>query len=218
MKYSNMINQLESFKYSSNLKYDVAKNKKMAEYVPTKTSLNILKDIFNDITKNATNKQASRLIYGVYGTGKSSLLTVLASILNKTVSQETYSQFLNKAKSIDEQLTDEINNYLKNSNPYLIVPVDGYFKDFYQCIYYSTTKVLKQKNINYNLEEPYNEAISIIKKWCKEQDAGLDKLLNTLLKKHNIDTSTLVKQLFIFNPEALKIFKDIFRDNPWHRI
>lgn len=210
MKYSNMINQIESFKYSSNLKYDVSKNKKMIEYVPTKTSLSILKDIFNDITKNTKNKQASRLIYGVYGTGKSSLLTVLASILSKTASQETYSQFLNKAKLIDEQLVDEINNYLKSSSPYLIVPVDGYFEDFYQCIYYSTTRVLEQKNINYNLEEPYNEAISIIKKWRKEQNTGLNKLLNSLLKKHNIDISTLIKQLYIFNPNALKIFKDIF--------
>lgn len=164
MKYSDMINQIESFKYSSNLKYDLSKDKKMIEYIPTKTSLGILKDIFNDITQSIGNRQASRLIYGVYGTGKSSLLTVLASILNKTASKEAYSQFLNKTKLIDNQLAEEINSYLKDSNPYLIVPVDGYFEDFYQCIYYSITRVLEQENIYYNLQEPYNEATKIMEK------------------------------------------------------
>lgn len=210
MKYSDMINQIESFKYSSNLKYDLSKDKKMIEYIPTKTSLGILKDIFNDITQSIGNRQASRLIYGVYGTGKSSLLTVLASILNKTASKEAYSQFLNKTKLIDNQLAEEINSYLKDSNPYLIVPVDGYFEDFYQCIYYSITRVLEQENIYYNLQEPYNEATKIMEKWADGQDVGLNDLLNTSLRRHNIDVPTLVRQLSVFNPNALEIFKSIF--------
>lgn len=210
MKYSDMINQIESFKYSSNLKYDLSQSRKIIEYIPTETSLCILKDIFYDLTQGIRNKQASRLIYGVYGTGKSSLLTVLASILNKTASEGAYLQFLNKAKLIDNQLAEEINSYLKNSDPYLIVPVDGYFEDFYQCIYYSMTRVLEQENIYYNLQEPYNEAIAIIEKWGNKQDVDLNDLLNASLKEYNTDVPTLVRQLSTFNLNALEIFKSIF--------
>lgn len=210
MKYSDMINQMESFKYSSNLKYDLFKNHKIIEYIPTKNSLNILKEMFINIVKNTRNKQASRLIYGAYGTGKSSFLTILASILGKTVSEEAYLQFSNKTKAIDKYLADEINNYLKNSKPYLIIPVDGYFEDFYQCIYYSITRALDQENIHYNLKEPYNEAIVIIKKWSRKENKDLNKLLSIFLKKYNTDISNLIEQLSFFNPDALKIFKNIF--------
>ena len=86
MKYKNMINQIEGFKYSANIKYDLKQDNRMLQYIPTQNSLSIFKDIFNDVIYgNMKNKQASRLIYGSYGTGKSHLMTVLACVLGKSI-------------------------------------------------------------------------------------------------------------------------------------
>ena len=69
MKYLDIIEQMESFKYSGNLKYDFFKDNKIIEYISTKNSLNILKEIFNNVTQDVQNKQTLRLIYGAYRTG-----------------------------------------------------------------------------------------------------------------------------------------------------
>lgn len=212
MKYTDMISQIESFKYSSNLKYDLFKDNKMIEYIPTKHIITILSEIFNDIIQGDEKGQASRLIYGAYGTGKSSFLTVLATILGKTAPKKINLQFLGKVQPIDKGLASEIDKYLENSRPYLIVPVDGYFEDFYQCIYYSLTKTLEQNKIQYRLEEPYNEAIEIINRWCAEGNDDFQNILAISLTNYNITISSLVKQLALYKTDALEIFKKVFFD------
>ncbi|WP_077369749.1 hypothetical protein [Anaerosalibacter sp. Marseille-P3206] len=213
MKYTNMINPIEGFKYSANIRYDLMQDNSILQYIPTQNSLKIFRDIFNDITNGGIgNKQASRLIYGSYGTGKSHLMTILASILGKLNSEKAYSIFEQKVACIDHKLAKDIHNYLDISLPFIIVPIDGSFNKFHECIYYSLTRALDEKKINYKLKDPYIEATQIIKNWKKEGNSDFYQLLEDSFSKYEIYANDLVTELMNFNPKALEIFKNIFYD------
>ena len=63
------------------------------------------------------NKQASRLIYGSYGTGKSHLMYLL--VFGKTKHRKSIFNFIEKVECIDNELAKDIRNYLDNSSPLL---------------------------------------------------------------------------------------------------
>ena len=213
MKYKNMINQMEGFKYSANIKYDLKQDNSILQYIPTQNSLSIFKDIFNNIThRDMKNKQASRLIYGSYGTGKSHLMTVLACILGKLNTERAYSIFIEKVECIDNELAKDIRNYLDNSSPFIIVPIDGSFNKFHECIYYSLIKILDEKKIHYKLKDPYIEATEIIENWNREGNSNFYQLVYNSFSKYEIEDDDLVTELMNFNPKALEIFKAIFYD------
>lgn len=212
MKYEDMIKQIESFKYSGNLKYDLYKDNKLTQYIPTQNSIKALKEIFTDVTTDHREKKAARLIYGAYGSGKSTFLTVLASILGKTSSKKGYFELLNKIKIIDGELYNSIITYTKKSLPYLIVPIDGFIENFHHNIYYSLDAVLKEKNISYKLKDPYIEAAKVVSKWGEESNGDLRNMINKNFLNHKIDKDSLIKKLSSFDPIALNIFKKIFYD------
>lgn len=213
MKYANMISQTEGFKYSVNIKYDLKQDNSMLQYIPTQNSLSIFNDIFNNIAYGDMNrKQASRLLYGSYGTGKSHLMTILASVLGKLNTEKTYSIFVEKVARMDEELAKNIRNFLDTSLSFIIVPIDGNFNKFHECIYYSLTKVLDEKNIHYKVKDPYLEAIEIIKNWEREADFNFYQLLYSSFSKYDIESKDLIIELMSFNPESLEIFKAIFKD------
>ena len=60
--YMDMIKQIEGFKYSSNIKYDLKKDNNIIQYIPTENSLEILRTMFQAITRDTiSNKQNARL-------------------------------------------------------------------------------------------------------------------------------------------------------------
>lgn len=212
MKYTNMIRQIEGFKYSANIRFDLMDDTSLLQYIPTQHNLDLLSEIFYSITMSGyRNRQASKLIYGPYGSGKSHLITIVASIIGKICSANNYEIFIEKVHRIDKNLAESFSNFLRNSSPFFIVPIDGSFSDFHECIGYSLTRILSENGIDCIFKDPYLEAIKIIKNWDQQGNSVFLDILNGFFAEQKVEKQSLIKELSNFNPHALEIFENIFQ-------
>ena len=67
-------------KYSANICFDLKNDERLSGFIPNQTTTEILAEYLYGIIENVDSVH-SRILYGSYGTGKSHLLTVLASVL-----------------------------------------------------------------------------------------------------------------------------------------
>ena len=101
-----------SFQKSVNLQLDQDNYERIGSYIPTRSSIAILKRYWN-IVSGKSGESASVLI-GPYGKGKSHLLLVLLALLHGSMERDQV--ILGKIEKIDPQLTEEIRQWIKQGN------------------------------------------------------------------------------------------------------
>ena len=84
-KLSQIVKLNGSFRNSINLYLNLNKKEKIDSYIPTKSSLNILKRYVDSVKKN---KDHSTILIGSYGKGKSHLLLILLAIVSMQRTKE----------------------------------------------------------------------------------------------------------------------------------
>ena len=92
-----------SFQKSVNLQLDLDNYERIGSYIPTRSSIAILKRYWN-IVSGKSGESASVLI-GPYGKGKSHLLLVLLAVLSMErtdKNSEIIKKLINKIKDVDE--------------------------------------------------------------------------------------------------------------------
>ncbi len=82
---SDIISVNESFKNAINLYLNLNKKDKILSYIPTQSSVRILKEYLISVYNN---KEQATLLIGPYGKGKSHLLLILLSILSMKRTEE----------------------------------------------------------------------------------------------------------------------------------
>ena len=80
MKLKEVIRIDEKFQHSINLKLDQMRKEPIENYIPTQASMKILCEYLGELT--GKKKEASTMLIGPYGKGKSHLLLVLMYLLN----------------------------------------------------------------------------------------------------------------------------------------
>lgn len=76
-----MIQIASGFQYSVNLRYDLEREEKIKDFIPTRTALNFLEDIMKSTRENSTER--ARVLVGAYGKGKSHMVLTMLSLLQK---------------------------------------------------------------------------------------------------------------------------------------
>ena len=74
---SNMISVASNFQYSVNIAYDLSNDDKLKNFIPTKSSLDLLKDIL--LSTNEKANERSRILIGAYGKGTGRIPFLLPS-------------------------------------------------------------------------------------------------------------------------------------------
>ncbi|MEA4821708.1 MAG: hypothetical protein VB122_05730 [Erysipelotrichales bacterium] len=208
MKYSDLIVQEHEYTYSANIQFDIENDKKLGRFIPNETTIDLLKEYFIDIIKPVSFNHA-RILYGSYGTGKSHFLTVLSDLLGKIhVNGLAYRTFLNRVEEFDENLRADIDAFVRESKPYLVVPIVFDFEDFDRCIYFSLRKVLDSKNIKVNLKSFYTYALELVGQW-KSKSESSNKLEQTCLE-NKITVEKLIEGLNSFDSRYQELFIKIF--------
>ena len=94
-----------SFQKSVNLQLDVDNYDRIGSYIPTRSSITILKRYWN-IVSGKSGESASVLI-GPYGKGKSHLLLVLLALLNDGKGDRT-KKTINKIEKVSKETAEKI--------------------------------------------------------------------------------------------------------------
>ncbi len=209
MKYSELVTRQKRYKYSANICFDLKNDERLVGFIPNQTTTEILAEYLYGIIENVDSVH-SRILYGSYGTGKSHLLTVLASILGHVNTDgEAFDKFVEAISRYNPGLAEFVVNYNKENMPYLVVPVYSDFDSFDQCISYSLKKELQNQGYDVHFDNYFNEAQSLFSTWESREDSRAR--LSEVCKEKSIDIDHVKRLLNEFDSSVETLFSDIFK-------
>ena len=218
MKLSDIVNINEKFQTSVNLKFDIDKKNKVREFIPSRSTVNILEEYLRDIFETETSK--SSLIVGAYGKGKSHLLLVLLNLLMNR-REDGWSDVINEliqkiskvklGKNSEEKAAAAgIREWLDRGYRYLPVII-SFGKDSLESSYLIA---LKQALYKYGLSDimpssQYTEAVKRIEQWKADYKETYELFKKEILQR-NFGVQSFMQGLSDSNEKILKIFCEIY--------
>lgn len=158
----------DNFKYSINLGFDIFKSDKIDGFIATKTSVEIIHEMLNEIV--AVNGQP-QLFIGPYGKGKSHLLLVLLQLLsgsNTEIKNELTKKLVAAKPEIKEQLTKI------DGKRYLPVVMTGGYEDFSSNLILKIKEELEANGVkDLRIDSAYDKAIKVLEQY--ELDKGVSE-------------------------------------------
>lgn len=161
--FDKMIKIEEGFQTSVNIAFDLTDDKKIREFIPTLSSIDIIEDIL--LSVNPSSTQRARILVGAYGRGKSHIILVLLSLLYKK-DATLFANLLEKVKAYNEKLYDYIKEYLNSSRKLLPVVIGGSSASLTQSFMSALQKTLERENLKDVMPEThFAAAVNTIQVW-----------------------------------------------------
>ncbi len=211
-KLSELVNFNTNFKSAINLYLSLNKPEKINNYIPTKSSLVILRDYLKAAN---TNIEQATLLIGPYGKGKSHLLLVCLSILSMKRTSENHKIVMELIKKVSDgsELGQEVGELIEKvwkSNRFLPVLIQDMQGDLRQSFLYAIHDSLKRENLKDILPETYySYALKRIDEWKKNFPNTYKDFVNELsIRSLNVDDFKL--ELSSFSQSALETFIGIY--------
>ena len=203
MQLKEIITINKRFQKSVNLQLDLGDIKRVKAYIPTRSSLEILKRYLRNLQENSGEN--ATILIGPYGKGKSHLLLVLLSLLEGK--QKELAEVIKQIKSVDKDTADVVNTLWKKKKPYLPVLVSGGERNLNQSFLYALREALERKGLSGLVPESnYSEAVKVIEKW-KQEYPQVYKRLGELLAEKGTAIKKLQQELKNMEKQALDIFE-----------
>lgn len=191
------------FQKSVNLQLDLGDRKKVESYIPTRSSLAILKRYLNNLQHG--NGENATILIGPYGKGKSHLLLVLLSLLEGK--QKELTDVVNRIKKVDKDTADAVKEIWKKKKSYLPVLISAGGRNLNQSFLFALQEALKRKHLSELIPDSnYSEAVKIIEKWKNDYPEVYERF-EQLLQEHKLTVKDLQKRLENMEEHALKIFE-----------
>lgn len=191
------------FQKSVNLQLDLGDRKKVESYIPTRSSLAILKRYLDNLQHG--NGENSTILIGPYGKGKSHLLLVLLSLLEGK--QKELTEVVGRIRKADKDTADAIKEIWKKKKSYLPVLISAGGRDLNQSFLFALQEALKRKQLSELIPDSnYSEAVKIIEKWKTDYPEVYERF-GQLLQEHKLTVKDLQKKLEHMEEHALKLFE-----------
>lgn len=211
-KLSEYISFNMNFKTSINLYLNLNKPEKIMSYIPTKSSLVIMRDYLKSVLENT--EQASLLI-GPYGKGKSHLFLVVLAVLSMPRNEENYKVITYLQSLVDDgsDIGMEVRNLIGNiwsENPMLPVLIQNIEGDLRQSFLYALNEALKRNGLDETFPDTYySYAIKRINEWNKDFHETYELFVSELGSR-NLNIGDFEVELSTFSRDALDIFMNIY--------
>ena len=193
------------FEKSINLQLDLNDVDKINGYIPTQSSVAILKEYLLNVMEET--EKASILI-GPYGKGKSHLLLVLLAILN--MEKTDLKTIVKKVSFVDSETGDLIHSFLKQKKRFLPVIISASNDDLNQAFLLGLHESLKQFGIqDISINSFYNEAVRVIEGWKRDFPDTYHRF-EMEISNRGMKLNVFLKQLKEYREEALKLFQEIY--------
>jgi len=205
----NFIKTDKSFKYSVNIKFDIGDIEKLNNYIPTKRSVNLFRELFESFDINTTSR--AHLLTGSYGTGKSLFATILGTIISNKENFNKYDNFLEKINRYDNNLYSTIDNELRNKNPYLIILPSTDNKTFKKSMLLSLKKALKENDIEDIFPSTYFDAVlEKLNQWKKEFEETYKEFERHLMNDKGENIDNFIKKINNYDQSSYEYFEKIY--------
>lgn len=206
--YSDIVQISKSIERSINLEFDLHNSEKINNYIPTKSSCEVIKAYFKTALGYDTNN--SKTLLGPYGKGKSHLMLVLAELLNS----DNYPQIdnlLNRIKEIDIELFELIEQFKAQNIRLLPVVIQSGYENLSQAFLISLKTALSRENIDIDRDDTFFEACtSLLNEW-KINHPNLKEKAEIILAEKGLSLEELEDQLNHYSQNGLEEFLDLYR-------
>ncbi len=200
---SEMISVASGFQYSINIGYDINQDDKLQNFIPTKSSLELLQDILLS-TEDASTERA-RVLVGAYGKGKSHIvLTILSVLMGKEWNK--FTKLKEKVKD-NAELSRCVKNYYESKKKLLPVIISGSSSSMPQSFLLALQRALSENNLlDVMPETNYQAAVNAIKKWEEEFPDTYKKLKMEIGRP----VDRFVKEIEEYNVDSYEEFVQIY--------
>lgn len=209
-KLSQIVKLNGNFKNSINLYLNLNKKEKIDSYIPTKSSLNILKRYVSSVIKN---KDHSTILIGSYGKGKSHLLLILLAVVSMQRTKENdeiIKCLLRKMKAVDEETFEIVSRVWNKKGRFLPVIISGSTDDVSRSFMIALNDALKREDLTDLMPDTFfSIAEDTICRWKKEYPE-VYKNYEKALKMKGISINDVENGLKVCDPEKLEVFKRVY--------
>ena len=193
--FDNKIDVAKGFQTSVNIAYDFNNVDKVAGFIPTLSSLDIIEDVLLSTAPNATDR--ARILIGAYGRGKSHIILVLLSLLYKN-DKSAFTNLLNKMKEANPKLYEFTQEYINSQRKLLPIVVSGSSSSLTQSFLYALQQALSDENLSGIMPDTHFKAsLNAIESWKNDYPETYEKFLAALnepiedfemsLKEYNVE-------------------------------
>lgn len=200
---SEMISVASGFQYSVNIGYDLNHDDKLQNFIPTKSSLELLQDILQSTDESSTER--ARVLVGAYGKGKSHIVLTILSVLMR----KDWDLFVKLKEQVEQNpdLFRLVENYYDSGKKILPVIINGSSTNMQQAFLLALQKALSENDLIGNMPDTnYQAAIKAIEKWEGEFPDTLKKFKKEIGQPIEI----FVKKLESYDVEAYSEFEKLY--------
>ena len=200
---SKMISVASGFQYSVNIGYDLNNDDKLKNFIPTRSSLELLEEIL--LSTRTTSTDRARVLIGAYGKGKSHIvLTIMAMLMKRDLS--LFEKTLPKIED-NPQLLSCVKNYYDSDNKILPIIISGSNTSLTQAFLLALQRTLAENDLlDIMPETNYRAAIAAIERWQKDFPTTYEAFKSEL----DIPVSKFVAELEDYSTVAYEQFERIY--------
>ena len=200
---SNMISVASGFQYSVNIGFDLNNEDKLKNFIPAKSALELLEETL--ISTRPTSTDRARVLIGAYGKGKSHIILMILSILQKKDLQ-LFAKMLPLVQE-NPRLFQAISNYYESDNKILPVVIAGSNTSLSQAFLLALQRTLSENGmLDVMPETNYKAAAATIHRWQAEFPETYKKFAELI----DISPEAFVSQLEDFDSLSYEAFEKIY--------
>lgn len=173
----------EGFRTSVNIGYDIGEQSFLRKYLPTPSHAESIIGLANGFLVEGAN--ASHIMIGPYGSGKSLLATVIANIVGKKVNQATISDLISKFNKVHQDVYESLNSLNELKRTYIPVILNGSYINFGENLIEKIQKELLAHDIYVVLPTERNNIIETISDWKTNYPSTFKRFKDKVKAKYN---------------------------------
>lgn len=202
----NFVNVDTRFQKSINLTLDTGDMALVNRYIPTRSSVSILKQYLTNIVRG--QGEHATILIGPYGKGKSHLLLVLLALLCK--SKDETAEIQKKIIEADNSTKLHFMEFAEVGRPFLPVIVSSFQGDLNESFIFALQEALKKTAIrDLPLPSEYSEAVRTMESW-KESYPDTYQRFEKMLEERGCTASLFKERLKKQKEAALLEFKEFY--------
>ena len=200
---SKMISVASGFQYSVNIGFDLNNEEKLINFIPTKSALELLEETLISTRPMSTDR--ARVLIGAYGKGKSHIMLMILSILQKK-GLRLFEKMMPKIQE-NPKLVQCINNYYESDNKILPVVITGSNTSLSQAFLLALQRTLSENDmLDVMPETNYKAAASVILRWKSDFPETYEKFAEMI----DVSPEAFIEQLEDFDSRAYESFERIY--------
>lgn len=190
MKLQNIVSIEQRFQNSVNIRMDIMENDKISQYIPTSSSVQVMKHYLNNVLENEEN---ATMLIGPYGKGKSHLILVLLKLLwlNGEDTQDEIRQLICRVKKVDEETAALMEKFVKEEKRYLPVVVTFGNEDLNTTYLYALNRALTMAGMDdLAPSTSYEKVEEMLEVWKNQYPSTYEMFSNVLDSEYAMDIVT----------------------------